>query len=68
MTAQDLKELKIIDHIIEEPVGGAQKDPEKVAAKMKEYIIERLNYYSKFDGEEIKNHRYEKFRNIGKYF
>ena len=68
MTAQDLKELKIIDHVIDEPVGGAQNDPDKVAADMKEYIIDRLNYYTKFSEEKIKNHRYEKFRNIGKYF
>ena len=68
MTAQDLKELKIIDHIIDEPVGGAQNNPDKVAESMKEYIIDRLNYYTKFSGEKIKNHRYEKFRNIGKYF
>ncbi len=68
MTAQDLKELKIIDHVIDEPVGGAQNNPDKVAVDMKEYIIDRLNYYTKFSGEKIKNHRYEKFRNIGKYF
>ena len=68
MTAKDLYNLNIIEHIIKEPVGGAQNDADSVASEMKDYIIERLDYYSKFSGKEIAEKRYEKFRSIGRYF
>ena len=36
LTAQDLKGFGIVDEIIEEPLGGAQRDPKAVAARMKQ--------------------------------
>ncbi|MCU9816857.1 acetyl-CoA carboxylase carboxyltransferase subunit alpha [Paraclostridium sp. AKS73] len=67
LTSSDLKELGIIDHIIEEPPGTAHSDLEAVSNDIKNYIINRLNFYKDFSNDEIVNHRYGKFRNIGVY-
>lgn len=68
MTAQDLKKFNIIDNIIEEPIGGAQKDIKQTGEKIKKYIIDRLDFYTKFNKDEIREHRYNKYRKIGRYF
>lgn len=67
LTSSDLKDLGIIDHIIEEPPGTAHSDLEAVSKDIKDYIINRLSFYKDFSKDEIVNHRYGKFRNIGVY-
>ncbi|WP_207744967.1 acetyl-CoA carboxylase carboxyltransferase subunit alpha [Paraclostridium bifermentans] len=67
LTSSDLKGLGIIDHIIEEPPGTAHSDLEAVSNDIKNYIINRLTFYKDFSKDEIVNHRYGKFRNIGVY-
>ena len=67
LTSSDLKDLGIIDHIIEEPPGTAHSDLEAVSNDIKNYIINRLSFYKDFSRDEIVNHRYGKFRNIGVY-
>ena len=42
ITAEDLKKLKIIDKIIEEPEGGAQNDFLSVSASLKDYLISSI--------------------------
>lgn len=66
LTSKDLYDLKIIDKVINEPIDGVQNDIDSVAKDMKLFIIERLNYYKKLSYKEILEHRYNKFRNIGK--
>ncbi|KGJ49666.1 acetyl-CoA carboxylase subunit alpha [Clostridium sp. NCR] len=67
LTSSDLKDLGIIDHIIEEPSGTAHSDLGAVSNDIKNYIINRLSFYKDFSKDEIVNHRYGKFRNIGVY-
>lgn len=67
LTSSDLKDLGIIDYIIEEPSGTAHSDLEAVSNDIKDYIINRLSFYKDFSKDEIVNHRYGKFRNIGVY-
>lgn len=67
LTSSDLKDLGIIDHIIEEPSGSAHSDLEAMSNDIKNYIINRLSFYKDFSKDEIVNHRYGKFRNIGVY-
>lgn len=67
LTSSDLKNLGIIDHIINEPIGTAHSNIEAVSNSMKDYIINRLSFYKDFNKEDIRNHRYGKFRNIGVY-
>jgi acetyl-CoA carboxylase carboxyl transferase subunit alpha len=67
LTSLDLKDLGIIDHVIKEPIGTAYSDVEAVSNSMRNYIINRLSFYRDFSKEDIVNHRYGKFRNIGVY-
>ena len=66
MTAQDLKNMKIIDKIIEEPEGGAQNDFDKVVKELKQYIQKSIKELSQYSEEELIENRYQKFRIIGK--
>ncbi|MBN2908993.1 acetyl-CoA carboxylase carboxyltransferase subunit alpha [Polycladomyces sp. WAk] len=67
ITAQDLKELGIIDRIIPEPKGGAHKDPDAQAAEIKKAIEEELTDLLQMDGEELREERYNKYARIGVY-
>ncbi len=67
LTAQDLKELNVIDKIIKEPAGGAQYDKEFVSKALKEYIVLEIEKLKDKDIENLVDERYEKFRNMGEY-
>lgn len=66
LTAQDLMGLKVIDGIIEEPVGGAHRNPSAVIAKAGEVIAEGLKEFADIPGEDIRRARREKFLAIGR--
>ena len=65
LTARDLKRLGIADEVIEEPVGGAHRDHAKAAAALKEAVLRHLDELSTFSGEELREQRYRKFREVG---
>jgi len=65
LTSNFLKTFKIIDDIIKEPEGGAHRDPDLTAKRIKEVIIRDLNELKNKDIEEIIKERRERFRNIG---
>lgn len=67
LTAPDLKELKVIDKIIREPVGGAHKDAEKAAKILKAEIINAINDLQTLSVSELVDKRYDKFRNMGQH-
>lgn len=67
LTAVNLRELNVIDDIIEEPLGGAHKDTEKMSENIKSYLIKSLKQLEKKSLEELKAERYTKIRNMG-YF
>ena len=64
ITAEDLKKLKIIDKIIKEPNGGAQKDFGTVSENLKEYIISSIKELKELSKQELIQKRYEKFRKM----
>lgn len=67
ITAQDLKELGIIDKILPEPPGGAHNDLERMAKVIKENLLQ-VPFRSLRDGiEEVIGQRYAKYRRIGAY-
>ncbi len=58
-------ELRIIDAVIKEPVGGAHKNPQGAAIAVGDRIEAELKELLKKDSETILNERYEKFRAMG---
>lgn len=65
ITAHDLLDLGIIDEVINEPLGGAQKDEEAQALSIKKMFLKHLNELNQLTPEELANDRFEKFRKIG---
>ena len=66
LTAKDLLRLKIIDEIVPEPLGGAHRDPDIIAADIKHAIIKNLKSFEGLSREEIYDHRKTKFLQIGR--
>ena len=65
ITAHDLLDLGIIDEVINEPLGGAQKDEKVQALSIKKMFLKHLNELKQLTPEELANDRFEKFRKIG---
>ncbi len=66
LTAQDLQRLGIADEVIEEPVGGAQRDPATMVARVGERLEKALDELLGTDGDEIRRQRHEKFLAMGR--
>ncbi|HOD12892.1 MAG TPA: acetyl-CoA carboxylase carboxyltransferase subunit alpha [Candidatus Omnitrophota bacterium] len=64
---EDLLEFGMVDEVIEEPLGGAHRDPEPVAAAIKKSAIKHFKKLATLSREEILSERYERFRKIGKF-
>ncbi len=67
LTAGDLTELGLVDGIVKEPLGGAHKDYDAAAELLKKSVVSALGRYEKMSGDELKESRYERFRNIAFY-
>jgi len=65
LTAIDLKELNIIDEIIPEPAGGAHRDHDLTAERVKDFIMRSFSDLKKMSRDELFEDRYEKFRAMG---
>lgn len=66
ITAQDLFDLKIIDGIIPEPLGGAHRGKESVIDATGDIIAASLRSMKDIDGETLKQERRQKFLEIGR--
>lgn len=65
LTSKDLLKTGIIDEIIPEPLGGAHRQANETALKIKEYLIKGLQGLRGLDHETLLKLRYEKYRCIG---
>ena len=66
LSAKDLLELKVIDEIIPEPLGGAHRDKDQMLDNLRDSITKNLNYFKELSSEEIMNERKNKFLKIGR--
>lgn len=67
ITAKDLLELKLVDEIIPEPLGGAHNDPATASQTLKEHLLNHLGQLLALPPAERLKQRYEKFRAQGHY-
>jgi acetyl-CoA carboxylase carboxyl transferase subunit alpha len=67
ITAKDLLELKLVDEIIGEPLGGAHNDLAQTAKALKESVLKQLEQLEKLSTRDRLRLRYEKFRSHGHY-
>ena len=64
-TARELLDLKIVDEIIKEPMGGAHKDPVAAAATLKEALKRHYASLKNLPVTQLIDERYKKFRAMG---
>ena len=64
ITSNDLKELKVIDNIIKEPLGGAHRNPKEVISNVKENIISTLAQLTKTKDVDLLETRRKKYLNF----
>jgi acetyl-CoA carboxylase carboxyl transferase subunit alpha len=67
ITAQDLFQMNVIDEMVEEPIGGAHRDPRRVAELLKEAISRNLSEIKGLPPSELTRQRYDKFRRLGMF-
>ena len=67
ITAPDLMKLGVIDGIIKEPAGGAQKNHSLAAANVKKAVLAALKELKKVPVDELIEARYAKFRAMGNF-
>jgi len=66
LSSKDLLDLKVIDEIIPEPVGGAHRNRDLILDNVRKTIEKNLNEFFNMSGDEILNHRKNKFLTIGR--
>ncbi len=65
ITANDLLRLGIIDKIIDEPLGGAHREPAQMISQVKSYLKNTITELSQFTEKELIQKRRDKFIEIG---
>jgi acetyl-CoA carboxylase carboxyl transferase subunit alpha len=65
LTSKYLKDLGIIDEIVEEPLGGAHRNPRAAADAVEKYIDKALRDLKKKPLDKLVDQRYEKIRKLG---
>jgi acetyl-CoA carboxylase carboxyl transferase subunit alpha len=65
ITAKRIKELELIDSIIEEPMGGAHRDMDKMAATLKQSIKKDLADLEGLSKEQLIEQRYQRLMSFG---
>jgi len=67
ITAEDLMKFGVIDEILPEPLGGAQKDPDAMAKTLKQALVRTLKKLTLLSPDKLLRNRFEKFRSIGSW-
>jgi len=67
LTAEDLNDLQVIDGTIEEPLGGAHRDPDKAAEAVKKQLLASLKRLKKMSPEKLVESRINKYSKMGEW-
>jgi acetyl-CoA carboxylase carboxyl transferase subunit alpha len=67
LTAQSLLELGVVDEVIQEPAGGAHRNPAETMDAVKEAVLRHLGRLKKVTRHKLAERRYEKFARIGRF-
>ena len=67
LTSKDLMKLGVVDHIIDEPLGGAHRNPHEAIHNLETYLIKTVRDLRRFKIENLIENRYRKIRRIGEF-
>jgi len=65
LTARDLQELKLVDDVIPEPLGGAHQDHAAAIANLRKAVVHHLDELAAIPMDRLIEERYQKFRRMG---
>jgi acetyl-CoA carboxylase carboxyl transferase subunit alpha len=65
LVAPRLKELGLIDEVVQEPLGGAHRDPKLMAANLKEVLLSQLEGLDLLEKEQLLERRYYRLMQYG---
>jgi acetyl-CoA carboxylase carboxyl transferase subunit alpha len=65
LTAKDLLELDVVDEVIPEPLGGAHRDYDEMAATLKKSLLKNLDKLCEIKMSDLLEARYKKYRKMG---
>jgi acetyl-CoA carboxylase carboxyl transferase subunit alpha len=65
MRSKDLLGFGVIEEIIEEPLGGAHRDPHLAASRLKHYLRSQLKELARVPADQLVTERYSRFRKLG---
>jgi len=64
-TSRDLLDMRVVDEVVAEPLGGAHRDHRQMATTLKGTLVEALRPLCELSGDDLIERRYEKFRRMG---
>jgi acetyl-CoA carboxylase carboxyl transferase subunit alpha len=67
ITAERLKSLGLIDTVLKEPLGGAHRDAEAMAAAVKKALLDTLTRLERLSMDELVEARYKRFTSFGSF-
>ena len=67
LTARRLHELKLVDKVVREPIGGAHRNPRQTAVRLKTVLMNELDALQQLPVEALLQRRYERLRGYGAY-
>ncbi len=67
ITSKRLKELGLVDRIIEEPLGGAHRDVDTIAENIKQALVEELGRLTTVSIDELLESRYQRLMAYGEF-
>jgi acetyl-CoA carboxylase carboxyl transferase subunit alpha len=67
LTSADAMEMKIIDAIVPEPIGGPHQDHDEAARLLQRALVRALGQVQNISPSRLLSRRYKKFRNMGEY-
>jgi acetyl-CoA carboxylase carboxyl transferase subunit alpha len=67
ITSDRLHELRLCDRIVPEPLGGAHRDPEKMAGLLRSILVEELTRILNIPIADVLDQRYHRLMSIGRF-
>jgi acetyl-CoA carboxylase carboxyl transferase subunit alpha len=67
ITSRTLKRLGLIDEVVSEPLGGAHRNHEIMAATLKDALLRALDTVSGMDCDALLERRYQRYANYGEF-
>ena len=66
LTAADNLKLGVVDHIIEEPLGGAHRNPARAAESLEDWIVQQIKELKRYKIDNLLAKRFARYRGMGR--